>query len=244
MIMEDISDIIKLGESETQEFKPAFNTDVIETAVAFANTRGGRILIGVSDTGQPLKQIFGKEVLRDYVNRIATATEPTIIPDAQRIETGNGDFVILSIPEFPLKPTATHTSKPRNKLIAQIFFDMGIIERYGGGIQRILDYCHAENLPAPILENSQGGFRIIFQSAAPSEIEGSNNAENVPTNVPTKAKIITLVREHPGIQRKAIAQALNVVEKTVSRHLASLAKEGQIEHRGSNKTGGSYCTHP
>jgi hypothetical protein len=37
--MKKIEDIIALGESETVEFKTAFNKDVIETAVAFANTR-------------------------------------------------------------------------------------------------------------------------------------------------------------------------------------------------------------
>ncbi len=105
--MQDLTGTIKQGETETQEFKPTFNADVIETAVAFANTRGGRILVGVSDTGQPSKQAFSKEALRDYVNRIATSTEPSIIPDAQRIETGDGNVIILSIPEFPLKPVAT-----------------------------------------------------------------------------------------------------------------------------------------
>ena len=37
--------------------------------------------------------------------------------------------------EFLMKPT--YPSRPRNKIIAQAFFDMGIIERYGSGIKRI-----------------------------------------------------------------------------------------------------------
>jgi hypothetical protein len=37
----------------------------------------------------------------------------------------------------------THASKPRNKLIAQVFYDLEIIERYGSGIQRMLDACRA-----------------------------------------------------------------------------------------------------
>jgi ATP-dependent DNA helicase RecG len=60
--------------------------------------------------------------------------------------------------------SATHASRPRNKLVAQIFFDMGLIERYGGGIQRILDDCNASGLPAPVFENAQGGFRITFKA--------------------------------------------------------------------------------
>ena len=52
--MEPIETVIAQGESETLEFKPSFNQDVIETAAAFANTRGGRIVIGVSNFGVPL----------------------------------------------------------------------------------------------------------------------------------------------------------------------------------------------
>jgi len=105
--MHGLTDIIKQGESETLEFKPAFNADVIETAVAFANTRGGRILLGFSDAGQPLPATFGKEALRDYVNRIATATEPSVIPEAELVQHSHNDVIILTIPEFPLKPVAT-----------------------------------------------------------------------------------------------------------------------------------------
>lgn len=54
----EIEKLISEGESETLEFKPSFNRDIIETTVAFANTRGGRILIGVSDSGNPIKQMI------------------------------------------------------------------------------------------------------------------------------------------------------------------------------------------
>ncbi|GHT54705.1 hypothetical protein AGMMS49982_19810 [Bacteroidia bacterium] len=36
-------------ETQYTEFKPKFNEDVIETLVAFANTQGGRVLVGVDD---------------------------------------------------------------------------------------------------------------------------------------------------------------------------------------------------
>lgn len=59
-----------------------------------------------------------------------------------------------------------HASRPRNKLIAQVFFDLGLIERYGGGIQRILAACESAGLPPPELENFQGGFRMVFKQTA------------------------------------------------------------------------------
>jgi len=101
-----IENIIAQGESETLEFKPSFNQDVIETAVALANTRGGRILIGISNAGVPLNTSFSEEALRDAVNRISNATEPSVIPDAEKVSMDGGDVLVLTIPEYPLKPVA------------------------------------------------------------------------------------------------------------------------------------------
>jgi predicted HTH transcriptional regulator len=43
------------NESLHTEFKPNFNEDVIETLTAFANTKGGKVLVGVDDNEQPVK---------------------------------------------------------------------------------------------------------------------------------------------------------------------------------------------
>jgi len=40
---------IEKGESETLEFKEKFDKETIETAVAFSNSEGDIILLGVSD---------------------------------------------------------------------------------------------------------------------------------------------------------------------------------------------------
>ena len=105
--MKKIDELIKNGESGTSEFKKSFGNDVVESAVALANNRGGTILIGVDDAGKIVGQSFGKEALRDYVNRIAVATEPSIIPDAERVSTPEGAVLVLFVAEFPLKPVAT-----------------------------------------------------------------------------------------------------------------------------------------
>ena len=353
-----INALLRAGESETLELKERFGADVIETAVAFANTHGGTILMGVRDDARIVGGHFGKEALRDYVNRIATATEPAVVPAACRVTMGEVEIIALQVSEVPLKPVATrvrsycragsatrvsymrgatqlgrrhfaahddpwqvlqklelvesdtritraaillfgktpqspltqavvhagrlqqlvhvmdhriiagtlvaqveeamaflqknlhvrfeitgaptrqeiwdyplvalrealinavchrdygdtadiqikiledslhiwspgvlpygvsvqdllnpvHTSRPRNKLIAQVFFDLGLIERYGGGIQRILTSCASAGLPPPELENFQGGFRIIFRQIR----EGRQTVEQVTPQV-------------------------------------------------------------
>ena len=97
--MKELKNIIVEGESERLEFMPSFNQDVIETASAFANTRGGRLLIGVSNAGKVLGTSFGAEALRDFVNRISNATEPSVIPTAEKFSTSAGEVLLLSVPE-------------------------------------------------------------------------------------------------------------------------------------------------
>lgn len=51
------------------------------------------------------------------------------------------DGLVVSSPGFDmpmeLLMDPRHASRPRNKIIAQAFFDMGLIEHYGRGITRI-----------------------------------------------------------------------------------------------------------
>jgi len=44
----NLQSLLNSGESETLEFKEKFDDRTVESAVAFANAKGGMILIGVS----------------------------------------------------------------------------------------------------------------------------------------------------------------------------------------------------
>ncbi|GHU62010.1 ATP-dependent DNA helicase [Bacteroidia bacterium] len=97
-------------ERETQhiEFKPKFNEDVIETLVAFANTKGGRVLVGVDNNGQPLKDFtIGNESLQNWVNEIKNKTQPQIIPDVYSQIIDNYEVAVFEVQEYPIKPVAT-----------------------------------------------------------------------------------------------------------------------------------------
>ena len=67
----ELIEVIQKGESDIAEFKENFDKESVETAVAFANTKGGKILIGISDNGKIKGVDLGKETLRDWVNRIS-----------------------------------------------------------------------------------------------------------------------------------------------------------------------------
>ena len=104
--MANLNELISKGESDTIEFKEYFNREVIITAGAFANTRGGAILIGVSDSGEIKGVDIGKETLREWANQISQSTEPRVIPEVELEEADRKKVVVITIKEFPIKPVS------------------------------------------------------------------------------------------------------------------------------------------
>ena len=107
MDQSEIIKLIKKGESKTVEFKESFDNKTIETAVAFANTRGGHIFIGVSDQGAKKGVQIGKETLIGWTNQISQGTQPRIIPEVASSEIEDKIIAVIQIKEFPIKPVST-----------------------------------------------------------------------------------------------------------------------------------------
>ena len=100
----DLKQRITQGENTTTEFKENFDQEVIETAAAFANTDGGIILIGVSDSGEIRGITIGKETLRNWSNRIAQATEPRVVIEIESVAVEEKSVVLIHITESSIKP--------------------------------------------------------------------------------------------------------------------------------------------
>lgn len=55
-----------------------------------------------------------------------------------------------------------HVSKPRNPLLADLFYRRGLIERWGRGTQKIIDLCVAAGHPRPEFEEQAGDVVVRF----------------------------------------------------------------------------------
>ena len=83
MTAQELEIAIREHEMQRLELKESFNVECIETACAFANASGGYIVLGVDNNGNPAKAQLRFEALRDYENRIATATN-RLFPSMRR----------------------------------------------------------------------------------------------------------------------------------------------------------------
>ena len=126
-----------------------------------------------------------------------------------------------------------YRSTPRNRAIATFFKELGLIEKYGSGIRRILNLCQTQGLPAPSFESTPQGFLVTLRPApAVSGLSGGLSGSH--------QLVLEAIQRQLGIQARLIAQGYSLPLDTVDKAISRLVKEGKIERRGSKKTGGYH----
>ena len=79
--MESFLAQIQKGEGQKTEFKTSFQKEVIETVVAFANAKGGKVFVGVNDSGEIIGTTVSEESIQNHINTIKQNTQPSVIVD-------------------------------------------------------------------------------------------------------------------------------------------------------------------
>ena len=123
---------------------------------------------------------------------------------------------------------------------------VGYGENIGSGFPTIISAWKEAHRGEPELKNK---FEIEeVELVLPIPVRGTNDRINDKINDTLNDTLndsvlttFTIIRLNPGIQRKGISDMSGKSVVTTSRHLAILIKEGLIEHRDSDKTGGYYA---
>jgi len=86
MNVEELNKLIETGESHTLEFKKylADMDRIVEEICGFANTDGGTLIVGVSDS----KEVFGVNI-----EKITNNTDPVIYPSIEILEVDGKDII-------------------------------------------------------------------------------------------------------------------------------------------------------
>ena len=115
-----------------------------------------------------------------------------------------------------------HDSVPRNRMIADAFFYMGLIERWGSGTTRIASELKTEGFPKPQFESTAGRFKVTFFKQPITE---QPSAEHPPKTEDLSARqllAIEYVKKHGSISNAEYQTLTGVSRQTAFRDLKEL----------------------
>jgi len=142
--------------------------------------------------------------------------------------------------------TQMHASFPRNPLIAQVCYKAGYIDNWGRGIDKVMQACTKQQLPAPKFEQITGGLFVTLNKRARITTTPKTTLKTTLKTTPkTTQKILAILATNPRASRKDIAQQLgDLTEDGVKYHLNQMKQDGLITRIGSSRGGHWQITDP
>ena len=149
-------------------------------------------------------------------------------------------------------------SKIRNKGIANIFSQMGLVEAWGSGIKRILNEAEEYGLPKPRFQEFDNMFRVeLFRNPYPMtddkekhrrsigeasekhrrSIGEASEAEWRTDLNDTQQKIIKLLSEDHQLSAVKLAEKIGVASRNIENNIKMLKEYGILIRHGSPKNG-------
>ncbi len=103
---EEIRKLIQEGESESLEIKTSLSDwkSIVETISAFANSKGGILIIGVKNNGEIRGIKVGKDSIESLTNRIIQNTDPKIYPSVEVARVDRKEIIVLTVKDTGNKP--------------------------------------------------------------------------------------------------------------------------------------------
>jgi len=128
----------------------------------------------------------------------------------------------------------SHSSRPRNPIIADVCFRGGYIDAWGRGTIKIIDTCKQADLPEPEMKELDGGFIITLfkDNLTPEQLTklGLNDRQ---------IKAVLLVKEKGKITNNEYQILNEISDRTALRDLEELTEKSILIKEGEKK-GTSY----
>jgi len=114
-------------------------------------------------------------------------------------------------------------SKLRNRVLGRVFHELGLVEQWGSGVQRMISACREQGLPAPVWE--EVGFRLRVtlrtEGIAVPEVDAKDRT------------ILDLLEGDEGRHTRDIAEAIGLSTRATRTRLARLVKRGLVREVGT-----------
>ena len=136
-------------------------------------------------------------------------------------------------------------SKLRNRTIANVFSQIGLIEAWGTGLQRIQKAAKEYGLAEPEFIEMPESFRVNLYRTSLTAADHRQNVGDVSANDgeksandgDAKASVLRLITDNKKASASEIAKTLSVTQRTVERYIRELREEGRLMRHGSARGG-------
>ena len=128
-----------------------------------------------------------------------------------------------------------YISSPRNRQIAQMVKDIGLIEKYGTGIKRVCNLFADHGLPAPEFKIVQGGFFVKVKDSQPTNLKSDLKSDLKTT--PPEQLIIDIVSGNSIITIPQLAQQTGKGITATKEYINKLKEKGMLRRIGPPKGG-------
>jgi len=130
----------------------------------------------------------------------------------------------------------SHSSRPRNPIIADVCFKGGYIDAWGRGTIKIIDTCKQAVLPEPEMIELDGGFSItLFKDNISREKLGKLGLND------RQVKAVLIVKEGGKITNSKYQELFDVSKATATRDLTELVENfGLLDKVGQTGVGTAY----
>ena len=184
--------------------------------------------------------IINAQVHRNYIDN--SCVQIAIYDDRLEVTSPGTLYGGLTLEEI-----LNGRSKIRNKVIAEIFNKMDLIEQWGTGIQRIINRAKEYDLPKPEFKEIGNTFRVNLYRKADKKLIKEPIKEPIKADknliITSKQRkkfdrenlIIKYVEEHGSISNMEARQILVLAESTTKRFLKEMVKEGLLLEKGERK---------
>jgi len=141
---------------------------LLEEAMGFLDRHlpvQGRFTPGVLERQD--EPLFPPLALREALVNALCHRDYSIVGGAVSVAVFDDRLEVISTGDLPFDVQIDdlkreHTSKPRNPLLADVFYRRGLIERWGRGTQNIVDLCVGAGHPEPEFEERAGELIVRF----------------------------------------------------------------------------------
>ena len=114
-------------------------------------------------------------------------------------------------------------SKVRNRVLGRVFRELGLVEQWGSGAQRMIAACREAGLPAPVWEEIGFRLRVTLRSerVRPERID------------PRDRRILDLLEGDEGRATREIAAEIGLSTRSTRARLARLVERGLVREVGT-----------